>query len=212
MHRAMNMNMKKNKTLSELKEKEKDARRKIIVDAAETEFATKPFNKVTMRDIARRAGISPALIYRHFPDQQSLFAETFYRGVQDVFQGLYRTIEESPDGSIEEVSRVFIEYFTMHDQYFRMLMNFFMEGSVDRDLFDKLNVMERQMLDNFDIIFRKMNVQGDIRLHSHTMFAALTGIVATFRSHPSKSDEEILKHRTLVAENLARLFIGLSSR
>ncbi len=210
MHRAMNM--KKNKTLSELKEKEKDARRKIIVDAAETEFATKPFNKVTMRDIARRAGISPALIYRHFPDQQSLFAETFYRGVQDVFQGLYRTIEESPDGSIEEVSRVFIKYFTMHDQYFRMLMNFFMEGSVDRDLFDKLNVMERQMLDNFDIIFRKMNVKGDIRLHSHTMFAALTGIVATFRSHPAKSEEEILKHRTLVAENLARLFIGLSSR
>ena len=64
-------------TLSELKEKEKDARRTIIVDAAEKEFATKPFNKVNMRVIAKRAGISPALIYRHFPDQQSLFAETF---------------------------------------------------------------------------------------------------------------------------------------
>jgi AcrR family transcriptional regulator len=203
--------MKKNNTLSDLKEKEKDARRTIIVDAAEKEFATKPFNRVTMRDIAKRAGISPALIYRHFPDQQSLFAETFYRGVQEVFQGLYRTIDESPNGSIEEVARVFIEYFTMHDQYFRMLMNFFMEGSVDRDLFDKLNVLERQMLDNFDIIFKKMNIKGNIRLHSHTMFAALTGIVATFRNHPSKNDDEVLKHRKFVAENLARLFIGVSS-
>jgi AcrR family transcriptional regulator len=199
-------------TLSELKEKEKDARRTIIVDAAEKEFATKPFNKVNMRVIAKRAGISPALIYRHFPDQQSLFAETFYRGVQEVFQGIYRTIDESPDGAIEEIARVFIEYFTKHDQYFRMLMNFFMEGSVDKSLFDKLNVLERQMLDNFDIIFRKMKIKGDIRLNSHTLFAALTGIVATFRNHPLKSDEEVLKHRKLVAENLSRLFLGLTSQ
>jgi AcrR family transcriptional regulator len=202
--------MEKN-TLSELKEKEKDARRNIIVDAAEKEFATKPFNQVNMRVIAKRAGISPALIYRHFPDQQSLFAETFSRGVQKVFVGLYRTIDESIDGSIEEIARVFIEYFTQHDQYFRMLMNFFMEGSVDKELFDKLNIMERQMLDNFDIIFRKMKIQGDIRLHSHTLFAALTGIVATFRNHPAKTDEEVRKHRTLVAENLARLFKSLST-
>lgn len=199
-------------TLSELKEKEKDARRTIIVDAAEKEFATKPFNKVNMRVIAKRAGISPALIYRYFPDQQSLFAETFYRGVQEVFRGIYETIDESADGAIEEIARVFIDYFTQHDQYFRMLMNFFMEGSVDRDLFDRLNVLERQMLDNFDIIFRKMNVRGDIRLHSHTLFAALTGIVATFRNHPGKSDDEVLKHRVKVARNLAQLFKSIPSQ
>ena len=203
--------MEKN-TLSELKEKEKDARRTIIVDAAEKEFATKPFNKVNMRVIAKRAGISPALIYRHFPDQQSLFAETFSRGVQDVFLRIYRAIDESPDGAIERIADMFIEYFTQHDQYFRMLMNFFMEGAVDKSLFDKLNVMERQMLDNFDIIFRKMKIKGDTRLHSHTLFAALTGIVATFRNHPLKSDDEIQKHRKLVAANLARLFIGLTSQ
>jgi len=203
--------MEKN-TLSELKEKEKDARRTIIVDAAEKEFATKPFNSVNMRVIAKRAGISPALIYRHFPDQQSLFAETFSRGVQDVFLRIYRAIDESRDGAIERIADMFIEYFTQHDQYFRMLMNFFMEGSVDKSLFDKLNVMERQMLDSFDIIFHKMNIKENVRLHSHTLFAALTGIVATFRNHPLKSDDEVLKHRKLVAENLARLFSGLSSQ
>jgi AcrR family transcriptional regulator len=30
-----------------------------------------------MGDSARAAGISPALIYRHFPDQKHLFVETF---------------------------------------------------------------------------------------------------------------------------------------
>ena len=115
--------MKTNTILSELKEKEKMARRAIIIDAAEKEFTTKPFPKVTMRDIAKRAGISPALIYRHFPDQQSLFAEAFMRGLSGIFEKIFVTIDESEDGAIEQVIADFIEYFTLNDQYFQMMMN-----------------------------------------------------------------------------------------
>lgn len=199
-------------TLSKLKEKEKDARRKIIVDAAEKEFATKPFNRVNMRDIAKRAGISPALIYRHFPDQQSLFVEAFCRGVNDMFEEIYRKIDTSSDGSIREVVADFIGFFTRNDQYFRMMMNFFLSGSVDEDLFAKLNILERRMLDNFDAMFTKMKISGNIRHHSHALFASLIGIVATFRNHPHKNDGEVLLHRGRIAEHLARLFMSFATR
>jgi AcrR family transcriptional regulator len=191
--------------LSELKEKEKLARRAIIIDAAEKEFAAKPFPKVTMRDIAKRAGISPALIYRHFPDQQSLFAEAFMRGISQIFEKIFVTIDESPDGAIEQVISDFIEYFTLNDQYFQMMMNFFLGGSVDPELFEKLTVIEREILGHFDLIFKKMNAEGDLRHHSHTLFAALTGIVATFRNHPDKNRQQVLMHRQRIAHNLARL-------
>ena len=197
--------MIKNNTLSELKEKEKDARRKIIVDAAEKEFATKPFNRVNMRDIAKRAGISPALIYRHFPDQQSLFVEAYLRGVSIAFDGIYRKIDDSADGSISEVVADFIEFFTRNDQYYRMMMNFFLNGDVDPDLFNKLNILERRMLENFDNMFKKMKINNNVRFHSHALFAALIGIITTFRNHPDKTDEEVLKHRNRIASNLARL-------
>jgi AcrR family transcriptional regulator len=199
-------------TLSELKEKEKGARRKIIIDAAEKEFATKPFNRVNMRDIAKRAGISPALIYRHFPDQQSLFVEAYLRGVSKAFDGIYRKIDESADGAIGDVIVDFIEFFTRNDQYYRMMMNFFLNGEVDRDLFNKLNILERRMLDNFDKMFKKMNAKDNVRFHSHTLFAALIGIIATFRNHPDKSDGDVLKHRKRVASNLARLFSDSATR
>lgn len=195
-----------NTMLSELKEKEKDARRKIIIDAAEKEFATKPFNRVNMRDIAKRAGISPALIYRHFPDQQSLFVEAYVRGVSRSFDSIYQKIDESADGVIEEVISDFIYFFTRNDQYFRMMMNFFLNGDVDRDLFNKLNVLERRMLDNFDRMFKKMKIKDNVRFHSHTLFAALIGIIATFRNRPDKSEKDVLKHRKRIASNLARLF------
>ncbi len=198
--------MKTNTILSELKEKEKMARRAIIVDAAEKEFTTKPFPKVTMRDIAKRAGISPALIYRHFPDQQSLFAEAFMRGLSQIFEKIFVTIDESEDGAIEQVISDFIEYFTLNDQYFQMMMNFFLGGSVDPTLFATLTKIERKILGHFDLIFIKMDAKGDPRRHSHTLFAALTGIVATFRNHPDKTPEQILRHRQIIAGNLSYLF------
>lgn len=197
--------MKTKSVLSELKEKEKLARRAIIIDAAEKEFTIKPFPKVTMRDIAKRAGVSPALIYRHFPDQQSLFAEAFMRGIGRIFEKIFVTIDESPDGAIEKVVADFIEYFTLNDQYFQMMMNFFLGGSVDPTLFEKLTVIEREILGHFDIIFEKMNVDGNVRHQSHTLFATLTGIVATFRNHPDKNIQQVLLHRQRIAHNLARL-------
>jgi AcrR family transcriptional regulator len=197
-------------TLSEIKEREKDARRSIIIDAAEKEFATTAFNRVTMRQIARRAGISPALIYRHFPDQQSLFVEAFLRGVNDVFEGIYMRIDGSEEGLIKDVALEFVEFFTRNDQYFRMMMNFFLDGPVDPDLFAKLNVVERRMLDHFDKMFIKLRCRGNVRIHSHTLFAALIGIVATYRSHPEKSDDEVLNHRKLIAGELADVMTNLS--
>jgi AcrR family transcriptional regulator len=200
-----------NKTLSELKESEKNARRNIIIDAAEMEFATKPFNRVNMRDIARRAGISPALIYRHFPDQRSLFAETYVRGISGILDRIRKRIDKSGDGAFGEVIDDFIVFFTRNDQYYRTMMNFFLEGPVERGLFDKLNSMERKLLGHFDAMFTKMKIEGDIRFHSHTLFAALIGIVTTFRSHPDKSDREILEHRRRIAANLTKVYTSYSS-
>ena len=199
--------MKTRGVLSELKEKERKVRRDIIIDAAEKEFAEKPFDTVSMRAIARRAGISPAIIYQHFPDQQTLFVETFEKGTNEIFERIFTTINESPDGALEDTVSLFVDYFTHHDQYFRMMMNFFLSAAVDPGLFAKLTVIERRILDHLDIIFQKMNVDGNIRDHSHTLFAALTGIVATFRNHPAKNTEQVLQHRHKIAHHLAHLFI-----
>ena len=199
--------MKSKGVLSELKEKERKVRRDIIIDAAEKEFAEKPFDKVSMRAIARRAGISPAIIYQHFPDQQTLFAETFEKGTNDIFETIFATINESSDGALEETISLFVDYFTHNDQYFRMMMNFFLSAAVDPGLFEKLTIIERKILDHLDIVFQKMNAEGNVREHSHTLFAALTGIVATFRNHPAKSTEQVLRHRHKIANHLAQLFI-----
>ena len=50
--------------------------RERILDAARAAFGTEGMN-VPMREIARRAGVGPATLHRHFPTKQLLATEAF---------------------------------------------------------------------------------------------------------------------------------------
>ncbi len=60
-----------------------DARdnRRLILDAARALFAAGGLD-IPMREIARRAGVGPATLYRHFPTKQALVAEAFAEQMQ----------------------------------------------------------------------------------------------------------------------------------
>lgn len=196
----------KKTAFSQLKEQEREARKNIIIDAAETVFAAKPFNKVNMRDIAKEAGISPALIYRYFPDQQHLFVEAFLRGTKRLLEIYEDFIHSGSEITIEEAATQFVAYLSEHEQYFKMMTHFMLDGTLNMELLDKLNSIERSMLDQFDHLFRRLGVTGNTRMISHTFFAALNGILITFRQHPGRSREEVKEHMDRIGGIIAKLF------
>jgi AcrR family transcriptional regulator len=100
--------MEENATFADLKSEAKLARRELIVEAAERVFAVKPFHKVSIRDIAQEAGISHALIYRYFPDQQSIFVEAFIRGAEEIGGIIEQLIDESETPDIAKISDTFL--------------------------------------------------------------------------------------------------------
>jgi AcrR family transcriptional regulator len=59
-----------------------DERRKRIVRAAVPLFARKGFAGTTTRELAEAAGISEALLFRHFPSKQSLYREILRLGCE----------------------------------------------------------------------------------------------------------------------------------
>src|ERR1700761_3993344 len=59
-----------------------DDRRRAIVDAAVPLFAREGFAGTTTRELAEAAGISEALLFRHFPSKQSLYREIRQRGCE----------------------------------------------------------------------------------------------------------------------------------
>ncbi|MEU1628109.1 helix-turn-helix domain-containing protein [Streptomyces sp. NPDC020096] len=52
-------------------------RRGQLLDVGAQLFAAKPYDEVFMEDVAERAGISRALLYRYFPNKRDLFAAIY---------------------------------------------------------------------------------------------------------------------------------------
>lgn len=59
-----------------------DERRNQLLDVGARLFAARPYLDVLMEDIAERAGVSRALLYRYFPNKRVLFTE-IYRQAAD---------------------------------------------------------------------------------------------------------------------------------
>lgn len=193
-------------TFSSMKKNERKARQEAIISAAERVFSTKPFADVSIRDIAKEAGISHASIYRYFPDQQTLFVEAFLRGSENIISFLAELVDENKSVSIEKVTEKFLDYLIENDRYFRMMTHFMLDGSLGDELIERLNNAERLLLDQMDKLFVKMNSKGDVRMLSHAYFAAMNGVLITFRNYPGRSREEVISHMRKLGKVIALKF------
>jgi AcrR family transcriptional regulator len=64
-----------------------------VLDAAESLFAAKGFDSVTLRDIASSIGLTHAALYYHFPGgKEALFAEVMERNIRRHGEGLAAAI------------------------------------------------------------------------------------------------------------------------
>jgi len=193
-------------SFNKLKEHEREVRRDLIISAAERVFAKKAFNAVTIRDIAKEAGISHALIYRYFPDQQSLFVEACIRRGAKIVEFVNQLIDDDSNIKIEKVTERFIQFLADNDQYFRMMTHFVLDGSLNQEMIQRLNTAERVLLAQFDRIFAKENDEKNVRMLSHAFFAAMNGIIITFRNYPGRSKEEALNHMLALGKIIAERF------
>ena len=197
--------MKKETTLKQLKSKERDKRKILIIEAAERVFVNKPYNKVSMQEIAREAGLAKSSIYTYFPNQESLFLETFLRDLALLMEDFNTIISGEGEVNLGDLISTFIDHFDRHDSFFRMASLFMLHGNLSEASQKRLNQAGRQMMDLFDLTFKAMNYRGDVRLLSHTLFAALGGIMISYKKYPGRSDEEIKAHMRKIGRNVKQM-------
>jgi AcrR family transcriptional regulator len=198
--------MTEKETFNNLRQKERQLRKDLIIDAAQQVFAIRPFDKVSMKEIAREAGISVASIYTYFDNQEALFADAFLRDTRILVETLNHEINEGRTIDLDRVISAFIDYFTDHDAYCRMMGNFMLNGKIGPESLDKLNAVIREILDTFDSLFEKMGYQNQVRLQSHVFFAFLNGLLISFRKYPGRNEDEVVSHMKRLGKIMADLF------
>lgn len=194
------------RTFSDLKDREREDRQNIIIDAAERVFASKPFGAVSMREIAREAGISHATIYRYFPDQQALFVDAYLRGIQQLLPLIEEAAQKNREAPLDAAAEVFIGFLSEKNHYFKMMTNSMLDGALNPDLLEKLNNAGRLILDQLEQLFKDRGTGRQTRIIAHAFFASLNGILITFRDFPGRNRDEVLNHMKMLGGVLARVF------
>jgi AcrR family transcriptional regulator len=200
--------MPNKKTLAELKEAEKQARRDIILEAAITLFSTHKISNVGIRDIAKEAGISPALIYRYFDDRDSLFLAVFHKKSEEMIVSITESLEKNSHTTPETVGKEFVTYLLDNELFFQMMTYFMLDRDYSEKVVNKLNQMIREIMKVFDRSFQDTAIANkeNIRMYSHALFAALNGIMITFYNYPGRSEEEVRNYVLSLASVIGTQF------
>jgi len=194
-------------TLNKLKQQEREIREDLIVDAARTVFGSKTYDQVSMNEIARAAGIAKSSIYTYFPNQEALFVETAFRDTGKFIAALKARVQAERSPSLKTFMDDYLDYHIEHDAQWRMITHFALHGNIGEAAAEKLNQISRQVMDLLETVLKKVDCKGDTRLLSHTLFAALSGIMISFRKYPGRSESARIAHMKRIAKMVERMLL-----
>ena len=98
--------------------------RQALIDAALAILATNGEEPFTLREIARRAGVTHAAPYRHFADKRALLAALAEDGFRGMLAEMERCMRPHPVGSLERFhacGMAYTVYAVTHPTHFRVM-------------------------------------------------------------------------------------------
>ena len=84
-----------------------DDRKREILDTALDLFAEEGYEAASLRDIAKRMGITPGLVYHYFDSKQKLFDEAMERYVEECAAGFTSVLRSTDRGIREKVDALY---------------------------------------------------------------------------------------------------------
>jgi AcrR family transcriptional regulator len=192
-------------TFQKLRKAERETRKNLIIDAALELFSQREFHKIGMRDIAKRAGISAAAIYRYFPSRDDVFVEALVRHMQTV-ESMFEKSVATGGTSLEEFALASVDYLLENESVFQMMGHFMITGQIQPKAMERYNSMQRQFLNILDRFNNQSGFGIDNRLVTHAIYASIIGVVMAFKKYPGRSPEEIKRHIHRLARIVSSMF------
>lgn len=194
--------MKAKVTLETLKSQEKEARRDIIIDAAERVFATKPYDKASMREIAVESGMSTSSIYRFFPNQEALLVAAAIRATKYFNNVMEQVIQDNePRRAFQIMVDSFIEFISKNDSFFSMMTILMSQGNLNPESGKAIAEVMNRSLDLMDDLFRNMGFINNTRMLSRHLYSSMMGVIVSYNKFPRSNREDVI----VLMKRLARM-------
>lgn len=192
--------------LKQLREQERGVRRELILSAAQDLFAERDFRQVTVREIAKKARVSPGTIYRYYRNIDDLFVELFLVHIDHISQLIDEEIESQGRCSVQRFCEIQVTYLNEHMTFYQMMSHFMLGDSLPSENAERIDPIMRKLFDRIDRILIAAGHRIDVRFKSHALFAAMNGTMISYARYPGRTLEEIRSHTLRLAATIAGQF------
>ncbi|OGW38821.1 MAG: hypothetical protein A2Y97_07145 [Nitrospirae bacterium RBG_13_39_12] len=165
------------------REASKKETKKLILKAARTLFARKGMEECTIRDIAAKAGVSPASIIVHFKSKTALLEEALCGDIERVLSEVAASIPENYNlrDRLMHLSRGFFSLYDKNrDLYRALIRSTVFEPAAETPIMSNLSERYIQFLSH---IIEEQKTQGiilpevDCRIAAASVFSLYMGVL-----------------------------------
>ncbi len=134
-----------------------------ILDAAEQEFAARGFAGARLREIARGAGIQPALIHHYFTDKRGLYEAVVRRAVDQMSSASWHVLSTETDleGLVRGFIDVMVDFSAAHKKLLAIMRSELLSG--DGELAAVVRDRTMPILEAIVAITHKQQEAGELR-------------------------------------------------
>lgn len=156
-------------------------RRERILRAAMAVFSESGFNGVTTRDLARWAGISEALLFRHFPNKKKLYQAILAARMEEQVPPLLKdlALDANPRRTLYDLGLRIVEQNEKDPTFLRLLLFSALERHELSDLFFQRRTLP--ILDFLKTYFHHQKIEGSLLVRNPEIAArAFLGLIFGF--------------------------------
>jgi len=204
------------------REREKQERRRSLLQAARETFFENGFHHATVDSVAQRAEVSKGTVYLYFESKEALLAHLLLEGLEDLVAELDRTYSATEylpaDEQLAALARAYLDFFREVPQYFPFLM------AMDRGRFQDAippQIYQEILEASLEGLMLAVRVVergcrqglfgcGDARKEACVFWASLNGVLQLME-HPLRREMVGVEEEVLYQASIDTLIKGLKA-
>jgi len=144
----------KTKPTARRRERERDARRRLILDSAKRVFAERGFLNATVEEIANGAELAVGTLYRYFQSKEEMYVSLLFEAMAIFYERIERIRASglAPDAQLRAVWDFFYEFYQQQPEYYRVFMFLHNEGLREVISLEVIDAINRYAGKNFRLV------------------------------------------------------------
>jgi len=137
--------------------------RRRLLDAAESEFASRGFAGVRLREIAQVVGVQQALIHHYFEDKEGLYRAVLDRAIEQATADSWAILGQTAtiEGLVDAFVGLLLRFHSAHSNLLAMLRMEALSGS--RTFLDAIQSKSRPIFEAAEVLLRGFQEKGLLR-------------------------------------------------